>query len=117
MTQHGREKAIRREIRNWPALEPGDDPTIIPTFALTDGTGIQREREIERALRQFSDRPSMDELLAQMLADRAKAAAASFARLKQGFASLTDDQRAEIVSDYCKACWCNDPRCQCWNDE
>jgi hypothetical protein len=71
--QHGCEKEIRREILNWPALEAGDDPTVIPTFALTDGTGILREREIDRALRQLPERrPSIEAILAQMLANRAK---------------------------------------------
>ena len=30
---------------------------------------------------------------------------------------LTDDERLEIMNNYCKYCGCNDSRCQCWNDE
>lgn len=22
-----------------------------------------------------------------------------------------------ITNEFCKDCWTNDPRCQCWNDE
>ncbi len=33
------------------------------------------------------------------------------------FAQLTDDQRDEVVSGYCRHCWRPDPRCQCGNDE
>jgi hypothetical protein len=36
-------------------------------------------------------------------------------------ATMTDEQRMEFWSqlqgDYCTECGCNDPRCQCWNDE
>lgn len=30
---------------------------------------------------------------------------------------LTDEQRLELFGRYCKACGCDDPGCQCWNDE
>jgi hypothetical protein len=30
---------------------------------------------------------------------------------------LTDDQRLEIISHYCKHCGSKDTNCQCWNDE
>ena len=32
---------------------------------------------------------------------------------------LSDDQRLEVFSGFCKECGCDDPkgRCQCWNDE
>lgn len=30
---------------------------------------------------------------------------------------LTDDERAEIISHFCKHCGDLDPQCQCWNDE
>lgn len=30
---------------------------------------------------------------------------------------LTDDERAEIISHFCKYCGDIDPQCQCWNDE
>jgi hypothetical protein len=33
------------------------------------------------------------------------------------FEKLTDDERLEIMSNYCKSCGCNDPRCQCGNDD
>ena len=36
---------------------------------------------------------------------------------KRYFAYLTDDERLEVMSDYCESCGCNDPRCQCWNYE
>ena len=36
---------------------------------------------------------------------------------RDAFAALTDDQRADIVQDYCHACWCKDPHCQCDNEE
>lgn len=31
--------------------------------------------------------------------------------------AMSDDQRAELFSNYCRSCGCKDPRCQCWNDE
>jgi hypothetical protein len=31
--------------------------------------------------------------------------------------SLTDTEREDLFSEYCKWCGCKDPRCQCWNDE
>lgn len=30
---------------------------------------------------------------------------------------LTDDQRVELMGNYCRSCGCKDPSCQCWNDE
>ena len=31
--------------------------------------------------------------------------------------SLTDEERLTLFSFYCKHCGCNNPNCQCWNDE
>lgn len=31
--------------------------------------------------------------------------------------NLSDEQRMEIFSDYCRHCGSTDPKCQCWNDE
>jgi hypothetical protein len=31
--------------------------------------------------------------------------------------ALSDDQRIDLFGQFCKACGCNDPQCQCWNDE
>lgn len=33
------------------------------------------------------------------------------------FAALTDDERGEVASDYCRSCFCPNPWCPCWNDE
>jgi len=41
----------------------------------------------------------------------------AFAEAKRLFALLTDDERMEILLDYCTSCGCDNPRCQCWNDE
>ena len=30
---------------------------------------------------------------------------------------LTDDERLEIFDNFCRYCGCDDPKCQCWNDE
>ncbi len=30
---------------------------------------------------------------------------------------LTNEQRLELFGEYCKGCGCDDPDCQCWNDE
>lgn len=38
-------------------------------------------------------------------------------QVKGLFAKLTDDERMEVMSDYCKYCGCNDSGCQCWNDD
>ncbi len=37
--------------------------------------------------------------------------------IKELFAKLTDYQRLEVMSDYCKHCGCNDNTCRCWDDE
>lgn len=45
-----------------------------------------------------------------------------FTQANEVFRKLTDEQRMEVFSDYCRHCgtyegdsWAN--RCQCWNDE
>jgi hypothetical protein len=30
---------------------------------------------------------------------------------------LTDRERLEVFSNFCTYCGCNDPKCQCWNDD
>jgi hypothetical protein len=30
---------------------------------------------------------------------------------------LTDDERVELISNYCTHCGSVDPFCQCWDDE
>jgi hypothetical protein len=30
---------------------------------------------------------------------------------------LSDGERMELFGDFCLYCGCNDPKCQCWNDE
>lgn len=43
-----------------------------------------------------------------------------FEAVKQMFAGLTDEQRKEIVGDYCRGCWIYlgmDGVCHCQNDE
>lgn len=36
--------------------------------------------------------------------------------VKEMFSKLTDEERMEVISDYCKHCGCNDNGCVCWND-
>jgi len=31
--------------------------------------------------------------------------------------TYTDEERLEIFSEFCDHCGCEDPKCQCWNDE
>ena len=38
-------------------------------------------------------------------------------QVKELFAKLTDDERLEVMGDYCKYCGCDDSGCQCWNDD
>lgn len=33
------------------------------------------------------------------------------------FGKMTDEQRLDIMSNYCKYCGCADSDCQCWNDD
>ena len=33
------------------------------------------------------------------------------------FQKLSNEQRLKIMNEYCKDCGCDDPRCQCSNDE
>ena len=37
--------------------------------------------------------------------------------VKELFSKLTDEDRYDIISDYCKYCGSSDTGCQCWNDE
>ena len=37
--------------------------------------------------------------------------------VKYLFSKLSDEERLEIISGYCKYCGCGDPGCQCWNDD
>lgn len=36
---------------------------------------------------------------------------------KINLAKLTDEERMSLFGDYCRSCGCDNPRCQCWNDE
>ena len=36
---------------------------------------------------------------------------------KRSLVDLTDEQRMEVFSDYCRYCGCDDPTCRCWDDE
>jgi hypothetical protein len=38
-------------------------------------------------------------------------------RIVNQLEDLTDEQRLEVFSHFCKHCGCNDPKCQCWNDD
>lgn len=31
--------------------------------------------------------------------------------------ALTDEQRIEVFRFFCTTCGCDDPQCQCWNDD
>lgn len=31
--------------------------------------------------------------------------------------NLPDEDRLEIMALFCEGCGCDDPNCQCWNDE
>ena len=30
---------------------------------------------------------------------------------------LTDDERIDVIFKFCRSCGCDDPHCQCWNDD
>jgi len=30
---------------------------------------------------------------------------------------LTEEERLDLFAEYCSHCGCDDPTCQCWNDE
>lgn len=36
---------------------------------------------------------------------------------KAALDAMTDDERMDLFRLYCRYCGCDDPRCQCWNDE
>jgi hypothetical protein len=38
-------------------------------------------------------------------------------KTKEMFSKLTDEQRMEVMGDYCKYCGRHDNTCQCWNDK
>ena len=40
-----------------------------------------------------------------------------YAAAERSLMELTGDERMNLFSGYCKACGCDDPDCQCWNDE
>ncbi len=31
--------------------------------------------------------------------------------------SLSEDERMDVISNYCRYCGSSDPNCQCWNDD
>ncbi len=37
--------------------------------------------------------------------------------IKQEMDKLTDDERSEVIGNYCKYCGSTNSGCQCWNDE
>lgn len=41
--------------------------------------------------------------------------------LRDKISKMTDEERVNLIDDlmagYCKDCGCNNPMCQCWNDE
>ena len=39
------------------------------------------------------------------------------ANLKLELDKLSDDERYELISEYCKYCGSKDSGCQCWNDD
>lgn len=38
-------------------------------------------------------------------------------KIKEMFKMLTDEERMDIMHDYCLGCGSPDTGCQCWNDE
>ncbi len=30
---------------------------------------------------------------------------------------MTDEERMDVMSEFCHHCGCTDPSCNCWNDE
>ena len=30
---------------------------------------------------------------------------------------MTDEERMEVIGNFCRYCGCGNPQCQCWNDE
>ena len=30
---------------------------------------------------------------------------------------FTEEERLEVMNQYCKSCGSDNPKCQCWNDE
>ena len=39
------------------------------------------------------------------------------ARVVAEMLKLDDEERMEVMGEFCKFCGDTDPRCQCWNDE
>lgn len=42
---------------------------------------------------------------------------AAIASAKEALDQLTNEERLDIFTEYCRACGSKDPKCQCWNDE
>lgn len=48
---------------------------------------------------------------------KADVSSSAVAKLKDELDKLTDDERMELFSSYCRYCGSKDAGCQCWNDE
>lgn len=57
--------------------------------------------------------PSTSELMAAF----ARSEQERDSRLTEALAAMTDEQRMEIFSAFCRYCGSDNPACQCWNDE
>ena len=46
-----------------------------------------------------------------------RAASSAHADAVNALLALTDEQRLAALGFFCTHCGCDNPRCQCWNDE
>ena len=67
-----------------------------------------KELLIAQANQANENKKRIDELLVEIESD---------SDLNKSLDKLTDDERYEVISKYCKHCGSKDPNCQCWNDE
>ena len=63
---------------------------------------------IEQARQAKMNKKRIDELLVEIEADF---------DIKKALDKLSDNERLDIISSYCKHCGSKNPGCQCWNDD
>jgi hypothetical protein len=74
-----------------------------------DGMGYMRSDEVP-----YGDWVKHSDALAAIEAARQEERTK---RVEELLAAMTDYERIVVFGAYCRYCGCEDPACQCWNDE
>jgi len=100
------------------ALEGGDERILL---VHKTSEGIKFEEACDQYFSESYTKEDalkvVDELRQWILCDSGTDNDLLLLQVRELFSKLTDDERIDIMSDYCKHCGCNDTGCQCWNDD